>query len=46
MEDEITRAFHRNAHVDDEEEEEEEEKDQLAHARYQSLEEHRFEHKQ
>jgi len=43
LEDEITRSFNQNALVDDEEEEEE---DQLAYARYQSLEQHRIEHDQ
>ena len=42
LEDEITRSFNRNDYVDDEEEEDA----QLAHARYESLEQHRFEHEQ
>ncbi|KAJ8429414.1 hypothetical protein Cgig2_015635 [Carnegiea gigantea] len=42
LEDEITQSFHHNDYVDDEEEEDA----QLAHARYQSLEQHRFEHDQ
>ncbi|KAJ8419836.1 hypothetical protein Cgig2_029902 [Carnegiea gigantea] len=42
MEDEITRSFNRNDYVDDEEEEDA----QLAHARYQSSEQHRFKHDQ
>ncbi|KAJ8432508.1 hypothetical protein Cgig2_001101 [Carnegiea gigantea] len=41
LKDEITRSFHHNDYVDDEEEDA-----QLAHARYQSLEQHRFEHDQ
>ncbi|KAJ8437492.1 hypothetical protein Cgig2_007469 [Carnegiea gigantea] len=41
LEDEITRSFNRNDYVDDEEEDA-----QLAHARYESLEQHRFEHEQ
>ena len=40
LEDEITRSFNRNDYVDDEEEEDA----QLAHARYRSLGQHRFEH--
>ncbi|KAJ8422506.1 hypothetical protein Cgig2_030841 [Carnegiea gigantea] len=42
LEDEITRSFNRDDYVDDEEEEDA----QLAHARYQSLKQHRFEHDQ
>ncbi|KAJ8426109.1 hypothetical protein Cgig2_031776 [Carnegiea gigantea] len=42
LEDEITRSFNRNDYVDDKEEEDA----QLAHARYESLEQHRFEHEQ
>ncbi|KAJ8435435.1 hypothetical protein Cgig2_012556 [Carnegiea gigantea] len=41
MEDEITRSFNHTDYVDDEEEDA-----QLAHARYQSLEQHQFEHDQ
>ncbi|KAJ8431783.1 LOW QUALITY PROTEIN: hypothetical protein Cgig2_026660 [Carnegiea gigantea] len=42
LEDEITRSFNHNDYVDDEEEEDA----QLAHARYESLEQHRFEHEE
>ncbi|KAJ8434642.1 LOW QUALITY PROTEIN: hypothetical protein Cgig2_032920 [Carnegiea gigantea] len=42
LEDEITRSFNRDDYVDDEEEDDA----QLAHARYQSLEQHRFKHDQ
>ncbi|KAJ8424028.1 hypothetical protein Cgig2_001731 [Carnegiea gigantea] len=42
LEDEITRSFNHNDYVDDEEEEDA----QLAHARYENLEQHRFEFEQ
>jgi len=41
LEDEIPRSFNRNDYADDKEKE-----DQLAHARYQSLEQHRFDEQQ